>query len=143
MPVTKAAVALKKLSSKLKERYQNKQWIRLRQFPPCCISLLEIKVTFIQKHREKEFLICVSHCDTLKNLMLTVHQLFDEPVMKKMRQDLSHSLESKSSSSSVSFFFYLGFLSWTFTIHRAAGEGGGYLFNSSLTVSPASQTLRC
>ena len=30
------------------------------------------------------------------------------------------------------FFFYLGFLSRTFTIHGTAGEGGGYLFNSSL-----------
>ena len=34
-------------------------------------------------------------------------------------------------------FFYLGFLSWTFTIHRTAGKGGVYLFNSI-----ASQTLR-
>ena len=40
------------------------------------------------------------------------------------------------------FFFYLGFLSRTFTIHRTAGEGGGYLFNSSLPLPPASQTLR-
>ena len=40
------------------------------------------------------------------------------------------------------FFFYLGFLSRTFTIHRTAGEGGGYLFNSSLPLAPASQTLR-
>ena len=39
-------------------------------------------------------------------------------------------------------FFYLGFLSRTFTIHRAAGEGGGYLFNSSLPLSHTSQTLR-
>ena len=30
------------------------------------------------------------------------------------------------------FFFYLGFLSRTFMIHGTAGEGGGYLFNSSL-----------
>ena len=29
-------------------------------------------------------------------------------------------------------FFYLGFLSRTFTIHRTAGEGVGYFFNSSL-----------
>ena len=28
------------------------------------------------------------------------------------------------------FFFYLDFLSRTFTIHRTAGEGGAYLFNS-------------
>ena len=40
------------------------------------------------------------------------------------------------------FFFYLGFLSRTFTIHRTAGEGGGYLFNSSVPLWPASQTLR-
>ena len=29
------------------------------------------------------------------------------------------------------FFFYLGFLSRTFTNHRTAGEGGGHFFNSS------------
>ena len=40
------------------------------------------------------------------------------------------------------FFFYLGFLSRTFTIHGTAGKGGGYLFNSSLPLPPASQTLR-
>ena len=40
------------------------------------------------------------------------------------------------------FLFYLGFLSRTFTIHGTAGEGGGYLFNSSLPLPPASQTLR-
>ena len=28
----------------------------------------------------------------------------------------------------IFFFFYLGFLSRTFTIHRTAGEGGGYFF---------------
>ena len=42
----------------------------------------------------------------------------------------------------VFFFFYLGFLSWTFTNHRTAGEGGGHFFNSSLPLPPASQTLR-
>ena len=42
----------------------------------------------------------------------------------------------------IYFFFYLGFLSCTFMIHRTAGEGGGYLFNSSLPLLPASQTLR-
>ena len=40
------------------------------------------------------------------------------------------------------FFFYLGFLSRTFIIHRTAGEGGGYLYNSSLPLPPASQILR-
>ena len=40
------------------------------------------------------------------------------------------------------FFFYQGFLSRTFTIHRPAGEGGGYFFKSSLPLPSASQTLR-
>ena len=40
------------------------------------------------------------------------------------------------------FFLYLGFLSRTFTIHRTAGEGGGYFFKSALPLPPASKTLR-
>ena len=40
------------------------------------------------------------------------------------------------------FFFYLGFLSWTFTIRRTAEEKGGYLFNSPLPLPPASQTVK-
>ena len=40
------------------------------------------------------------------------------------------------------FFFYLCFLSRTFTILRTAGEGNGSLFNSSLPLPTASQTLR-
>ena len=47
------------------------------------------------------------------------------------------------------FFFYQGFLSRTFMIHRTAGEGGagrgggrrGYLFNSSLLLPPALQQI--
>ena len=40
------------------------------------------------------------------------------------------------------FYFYMGFLSRTFTIHRTAGDGGEYLFNSSTPFPPASQTFR-
>ena len=40
------------------------------------------------------------------------------------------------------FFFCLNFLSQTLMIHREEGEGGGYLFNSSLPLPPASKTLR-
>ena len=39
------------------------------------------------------------------------------------------------------FFFYLGFLSRTLSIYRTAGEEGGYLFNFSQPLPPASQTL--
>ena len=40
------------------------------------------------------------------------------------------------------FFFYLVFLSQPFTNHRTADEGGGHLFNSSLLLPHASQSLR-
>ena len=42
------------------------------------------------------------------------------------------------------FFFFLSvffFLSRTFTIHRTAGEGGGYLFNSSPPLPPLHRHL--
>ena len=44
----------------------------------------------------------------------------------------------------TTYFFFLCFLSGIFTIHRTAGEGGDYflLFNSSLPLPLASQTLR-
>ena len=41
----------------------------------------------------------------------------------------------------LGFFFYLGLLLQPFTNHMIAGEGGGNSFNSSLPLSPASQTL--
>ena len=40
------------------------------------------------------------------------------------------------------FFFCLGVLSRPFMNHRTAGEWGGYFFNSSLPLPPASETLR-
>ena len=40
------------------------------------------------------------------------------------------------------FFFYLSFLLQPFTNHWTAWEGGGHLFNSSLPLPPALQTLR-
>ena len=40
------------------------------------------------------------------------------------------------------FFFYLGFLSRTFSNHRTAGEGRGHFFNSLPQLPPTSQTLR-
>ena len=40
------------------------------------------------------------------------------------------------------FFFYLGFLSRTFSNHRTAGEVGGHFFNFSLPLPPASRALR-
>ena len=39
-------------------------------------------------------------------------------------------------------FFFLGFLSRTFTNYRTVGKRGGHFFNSLLPIPPASQTLR-
>ena len=39
-------------------------------------------------------------------------------------------------------FFYVNFLSQTFTNHRTPGEGGGHFINSSLPLPHASQTHR-
>ena len=51
-------------------------------------------------------------------------------------------LLDRQSVVATTFFFYLDFISRTRTIHRTAGEGGGYFFNSSVPLPPASQTLR-
>ena len=40
------------------------------------------------------------------------------------------------------YFFYLCFVSRTFTNHRTTGEGGGHSINSSLPLPSASKTLR-
>ena len=40
----------------------------------------------------------------------------------------------------VILFFFPRFLSQTFMFHRAVGKGGDYLFNSSLSLPPASST---
>ena len=41
----------------------------------------------------------------------------------------------------IVFFFYLRFVSSSFTNHRTAGEGGDHFINSSLPLPSASQTL--
>ena len=43
---------------------------------------------------------------------------------------------------SLFFFFYVDFLSGTFTNHRTAGEGEGYFINFSLLLPPTSRAPR-
>ena len=45
-------------------------------------------------------------------------------------------------SRGIYIFYYLGFLVRTFAIHRTAWEGRDISLKSSLTLPPASQTLR-
>ena len=61
--------------------------------------------------------------------------------IERKHKNIEGSSEDTSYASRM-FFFYLGFLSRTFTNHRTAGEGRGHFFNSSLPLSPALQTLR-
>ena len=51
---------------------------------------------------------------------------------------LTFSVSKLHLANSEVFFFYPDFLSQTFTIHRTAGEGGGYFCNSSLPLPLAS-----
>ena len=55
---------------------------------------------------------------------------------------LEPEVSSKAFQICKMFFFYLGFLSRTFSNHRTAGEGRGHFFNSSPQLPPTSQTLR-
>ena len=55
---------------------------------------------------------------------------------------LSPEITLFSFSLSVCFFFYLGFVSRTFTNHRTAREGGGHCIDSWLSLPPASRALR-
>ena len=69
-------------------------------------------------------------------------------VMKDSRRSSSTYTESlflhvvKHNLLFLFLFFYLAFLSRIFTIHRTAGEGGGYLLIFFLPLPPASQTMR-
>ena len=77
-----------------------------------------------------------------KQLWLYVVDIFKYKIYKMLNNRNLSFIQELFSFCLFFFLFYLGFLSRTFTIHRTAVEGGGYLFNSSLPLPPASQTLR-
>ena len=58
-------------------------------------------------------------------------------VVSKQHKNITYPVNDQCSpviqtNQSTDFFFYLGFLSRTFTNHRTAGEEGGHFSNSSL-----------
>ena len=77
--------------------------------------------------------------ETLK--LLGIKTIFDKYTVQKVNFSIMDFCSKCEVRIWSHFFFYLGFLSRTFTIHRTAGEVGGYFFNSSLPLPPASQTL--
>ena len=75
-------------------------------------------LSWVEKERNKDFHVSMSCFDGSEVCKLVVSYILQQ------------------------FFFYLSFLSQTFMIQRAAGEGRGYFFQSSLPLPLASQTLR-
>ena len=71
---------------------------------------------------------------TLKELNWFLKSTYKEDKKKFLRQDvqfqkITHKKDSIGRPKlRTNFFFYQGFLSRTFTIHRTAGERGGYSF---------------
>ena len=61
---------------------------------------------------------------------------------KPLKKSSSSEIFAALGIASELFFFYLGFLSRTFTNHWTVGEGGGHFFNSSRPLLPTLRTLR-
>ena len=74
------------------------------------------------------------------------YKLHGKPIMKLLLLLMLNKPGLFNVKSKLIFFSFFSiwffFLSRTFTIHRTAGEEGRYLFNSSLPLPTASQTLR-
>ena len=107
------------------------------RLPHLCHNLCS-KIAF-----ENRILFLLVVCDVIKpsrKASIIQYDIF-KLLAVTYRENLPDLLYMSRSQQRFFFFFYLGFLSRTFTIHRTAGEGG-YLFNFSLLLPPASQTLR-
>ena len=107
------------------------------RLPHLCHNLCS-KIAF-----ENRILVLLVVCDVIKpsrKASIIQYDIF-KLLAVTYRENLPDLLYMSRSQQRFFFFFYLGFLSRTFTIHRTAGEGG-YLFNFSLLLPPASQTLR-
>ena len=75
-----------------------------------------------------------SHCDEVTG--------FYNKIIPKVKSNYTYLAVITLDSAFFFFFSIRVFFSRTFTIHGTAGEGGGYLFNSSLPHPPAAQALR-
>ena len=68
--------------------------------------------------------------------------LFTLNLRQNIKLFFKNRIHSSNCAYGATLFFLSGYLLRTFMIHRTAGEGEGYLFNTSLQLPPASQTLR-
>ena len=91
-----------------------------------------------------EIRLVMLHVEICDRKMFMYKRFWKKNLMFTLTRKSIHRHEESCSlwSLFIYFFFYLGFLSRTITVHRTAGEGGGYSFNSSLPLPPALKTLR-
>ena len=75
------------------------------------------------------------HRTSCSNFFLKSTMLNAQKDLQRSHSFMVNVLIWQFNNSNCSFFFYLGFLLRTFTIHKTAAKGGGYLFNSSLYYS--------
>ena len=103
---------------------------------PCFPKLILTK--FVCSVRKSIVFIILNHPTDL--LLQTADKYTYEKIAILRKYADGYAATSLTLHSSVCvFFFFLGFLSRTFTIHRTAGKGKGYLFNSSLLVAPTTR----
>ena len=110
-------------------------WVKHRPFP---VYIVKSKIYDNRSSRPKVF--CKK--DVLKNFEIFTrkHLCWSLFLIKLKFCEILRTPSLKNIF--LFFFFYLAFLSRTFTNHWTAGEGGGHFLNSSLPLSPASQILR-
>ena len=115
---------------------------------PKCATCDSKKPIFIKKGEPSKLLNCLGLKTPSSIILLIADTLFQIYKMKEIinnfllaGEKFMPEIHLRQPEFTYSTFFYLGFLSRTFTIHRTAGEGEGYLFNFSLPLTTASQTL--
>lgn len=103
IPVVKTVVALKEIEKKVKRDVSNQTWNNIR-----AVSFVSHQSDTVQNKlfTGAQIKNTTGVCDSLESSYKsyaksssTVDQLFDEPTVKKMRQNLKHSSERKSSLS--------------------------------------------
>ena len=103
IPVVKTVVALKEIEKQVKRDVSNQTWNKIRavSFVSHQLDTVQNKL-FTRTQIKNKTGVCDSLESSYKsyaNSSSTVDQLFDEPTVKKMRQDLKHWSERKSSLS--------------------------------------------
>ena len=104
---------------------------------PCFPKLILIKI--VRSVRPSIAFIILNYLTDLLLQNADKNAYWKIAILRKYADGYAATLLTLHSSVCV-LFFVLGFLSRTFTIHRTAGKGEGYLYNSPLLLPPSSRT---